>query len=360
MTSSLLSYRQIEDEKAWHAILYQLPTAHPLQSWTWGAFKSRWSWRMKAYAFYQDEAVVAAAMILKRPIPYTRFSFLYCPKGPVVAYDDPTLRDAILANLEKIAGHERAILIKIDPDVPHAFGEEAAPNRVGQDVLASLKERGWTYSPEQIQFKNTVMYDIGRSEEEILAGMKQKTRYNVRQGPKKGVAVRQGTVADLPLIYEMYKTTADRDRFLIRPEAYYLDGWSALMQDGLAMPLIAEYEGEALGAIIIVKFGEIALYMYGASTGKERKRMPNYMLQWEGIRWAKSQGCTVYDFWGAPDRFDESDRLWGVYRFKRGFNGTVAHHIGAWDYPTRPFLYRLFTQLLPKLRAAMRGRISDQ
>ena len=316
---------------------------------------------MKGYAFYADPDAepIAAAMILKRPIPYTPFLF-YCPKGPVVAYADAARRDAVFAALEEIARQERAILIKIDPDVAEAFGEEALPDPTGQAILNDLKRRGWTYSPEQIQFRNTVTYDIGRPEEEILAGMKQKTRYNVRQGPKKGVSVRHGTVDDLPLIYEMYQTTAARDGFLIRPEAYYLDGWAALIQDGLAMPLIAEYEGEPLGAIIIVKFGEIALYMYGASTGKERKRMPNYMLQWEGIRWAKSQGCTHYDFWGAPDVFDESDRMWGVYRFKRGFNGTVAHHIGAWDYPTRPMLYRLFTQLLPKLRTTMRGRISDQ
>ncbi len=78
--------------------------------------------------------------------------------------------------------------------------------------------------------------------------------------------------------------------------------------------------------------------------------MTNYLLQWEAMRWAKAQGCTRYDFWGAPDNFVEEDRLWGVWRFKAGFNGEVCHHLGAWDYPTRPWAYRLLTQALPAYR----------
>lgn len=84
--------------------------------------------------------------------------------------------------------------------------------------------------------------------------------------------------------------------------------------------------------------------------------MPNYLLQWEAIRWAKAQGCTVYDFWGAPDEFVESDQLWGVWRFKAGFNGQVVRHIGAWDYPVRPLLYQLYTVVLPKYLNYLRSR----
>lgn len=84
--------------------------------------------------------------------------------------------------------------------------------------------------------------------------------------------------------------------------------------------------------------------------------MPNYLLQWEAIRWARAQGCAVYDMWGAPDTFDESDRLWGVWRFKAGFNGEVVRFIGAWDYPARPLLYRLYTQAIPRYLALLRRR----
>ncbi len=76
--------------------------------------------------------------------------------------------------------------------------------------------------------------------------------------------------------------------------------------------------------------------------------MPNYLLQWAGIQWAKTEGCTVYDFWGAPNEFVESDPLWGVWRFKVGFQGEVVHHIGAWDYVARPFWHWIYTAIMPK------------
>lgn len=350
----MLEIIDVHEPSQWHATLSALPNTHPLQTWTWGEFKSRWGWSMRAVLFEDNGNCIGAAMVLKRPIPYTPFSFLYVPKGPVFDYEDEAVRTAMFQGLETIADQERAILVKVDPDIARAFGEDGIPDQTGTATLNTLSARGWVYSPEQIQFKNTVLYDISRPEDEILASMKQKTRYNIRQGTKKGVTVREGGVDDLPLIFEMYQTTAERDHFLIRPEAYYLDGWRNLIEDGFAVPLIAEFEGQPLGAVIVVFFADRALYMYGASTGAERKRMPNYLLQWEAIKLAKARGCTVYDFWGAPDAFDENDRMWGVYRFKRGFNGTVLHGIGAWDYPAKPLMYRAFVELLPRFRAFLR------
>jgi lipid II:glycine glycyltransferase (peptidoglycan interpeptide bridge formation enzyme) len=84
--------------------------------------------------------------------------------------------------------------------------------------------------------------------------------------------------------------------------------------------------------------------------------MPGSLLQWQAIQRAKAAGCTRYDLWGAPDVFDESDSMWGVYRFKEGLGGYVARHLGAWDLVVRPFWYSLYTQLLPRLLDQMRRR----
>jgi len=341
----------------WHTVLASLPLAHPLQSWVWGQFKSRWGWTMEAVA-YQENAhgpTVAAALILKRKIPYTPFSLWYTPKGPVVDYENSTLRTAILADLQSYARRSGAIALKIDPDVAQAEGsDEIEPLPLGTNFISELKTAGWQLSNEQIQFRNTVFIDLDMAESEIMKKWKQKTRYNTRLAVKKGVTVRAGTADDFPLIYQLYAETAERDNFLIRPEAYYLDIWRAFYDAGMCLPHIAEYEGEPLAAVITVTYGDLALYMYGASNGKERNRMPTYQLQWEAMKWAKSQGCTIYDMWGAPDKFNEDDRMWGVWRFKKGYQGRVAHHIGAWDYPVRPFLYRLYTELLPRYVAFLR------
>ncbi len=124
----------------------------------------------------------------------------------------------------------------------------------------------------------------------------------------------------------------------------------------MAQPLLAEFEGQPIAAVVLVRYGQRVIYMYGASTELERQRMPNHLLQWEAIRWAKSKEASVYDFWGAPDEFVETDRMWGVWRFKQGFNGQVVRHIGAWDYPVRPLLYWAYTVALPKYLAHIRAQ----
>lgn len=344
----------------WQQTLAKLPSAHALQSWVWGQFKSRWGWTalpltMAIGANHAES--VAAALVLKRQLPWLPFSVLYVPKGPVLDYRNADLRERVLGQLEQLARRERAIFIKIDPEVVKSWGvEEERSSPLGTQVTQTLRTRGWVPSAEQIQFRNTVELYLDQDEEQLLAAMKQKTRYNIRLAGRKGVTVREGTRADLPMIFAMYQATAARDGFTIRPEAYYLDGWGALLDAGMAQPLIAEFEGQPIAAVILVRYGERAIYMYGASSNEERDRMPNYLLQWEAIRWAKNAGCTVYDMWGAPDHFDEGDRLWGVWRFKAGFNGEVVCFIGAWDYPARPLLYRLYTDLVPRYLDVLRRR----
>lgn len=354
------TFKMESSPTAWHQALATLPNPHPLQSWPWGEFKSRWGWSARPLLLTIAESSwepLAAALLLKRKVPRLPFSILYVPKGPILNYNDGPLRRVVLAELENIARHERAIFVKIDPDVVRSWSlEKERPSPIGSNFMQELRQRGWRFSNDQIQFRNTVELDLGRSEEALLAEMKQKTRYNIRYAGRQDVAVRAGTPADFPIIAAMYQETAGRDDFTVRQPDYYLDAWNTFYRAGMAQPLIAEYEGEAIAAVIVVRFGRRAIYMYGASTERERQRMPNYLLQWEAIRWSKAQGCDVYDFWGAPDEFVESDSLWGVWRFKSGFNGQVVRHIGAWDYPARPFWYWLYVAVMPKYLAFLRSR----
>jgi peptidoglycan pentaglycine glycine transferase (the first glycine) len=360
------AFRLESSAVAWDELLLKLPNPHPLQSWSWGAFKGRWGWSGSPLVLdiNGEEAgrpPLAAALVLKRRVPRLPFSILYVSKGPTLDYNNPALRRVMLAQLEQLARAEKAIFIKIDPNVVYSWGlEEGSRSPIGARFIDELRFRGWRLSEDQIQFRNTVELNLDRSEEELLAAMKQKTRYNIRLAGRKGVLVRPGAPEDFGAVANMYLETAARDHFAVRPVAYYLDAWQSLYEAGMAHPLLAEYEGELLAAVIIVRFGERAVYMYGASSTKERRRMPNYLLQWEAIRWAKAQGCRVYDFWGAPDDFVESDPLWGVWRFKSGFNGQIVRHIGAWDYPARPFWYWVYNVLIPKYLSFLRNRNDPQ
>ena len=283
---------------------------------------------------------------------------MYVSKGPALDYTDADLLDEVIAELENRARQQQAVWLKIDPDVIHGTGlphsENDLPDAVGTAVTTRLKQRGWQFSASQVQFRNTIHIDLARSDNDMLMAMSANTRRKIRAAHKKEVTIRAAGLDDLPTLYRLYQVTGQRDGFLIRPFDYYRRAWQTFMRAGLAHAFIAEYQGKAIAQLILFHFGRKCWYFYGASSNEERNRMPNYALQWEAIQWAKSQGYAIYDMWGAPDVFDESDRLWGVYRFKRGFRGQVIRHIGAWDYAPRPLLYRAYAEIMPRLLQMMR------
>ncbi len=160
----------------------------------------------------------------------------------------------------------------------------------------------------------------------------------------------------MPLLYRMYAVTSVRDGFVIRAESYYQLVWQTFMQAGLAEVLIAEVEDSPVGGLVLFRFAGHAWYVYGMSLDDHREKMPAYLLQWEAIRCARSANCTVYDLWGAPDDFVETDSMWGVYRFKAGLGGRVVRGVGAWDYPVNQSLYWLYMQLLPRVLDVLRRR----
>ncbi len=341
----------VTSQHEWDSALASLPSAHLLQSWQWGEFKSRYGWSARRFLWEDGGSGLqprcAAAQILKRTLG--PFSILYVPKGPCLDWADADLVARVLSDLESLARRERAIFIKIDPDI------------LLDSHLPTLPH-AWFPSSSQIQFKNTVHLDLTKSEDELLAAMKQKTRYNIRLAERKGVIVRAPSPADAPLdlLYRLYAETSVRDGFVIRHADYYREAWGGFIQSGRAQPFIAEVEGQPVAAIIVFHFAQRALYMVGMSRDAHRDKMPNHLLQWTAIKWAKAHGCAVYDFWGAPDVFDDSDPMYGVWKFKEGFNGALIRTLGALDYAPSPLLYRLYTVILPRILDVMRRRGKQQ
>jgi peptidoglycan pentaglycine glycine transferase (the first glycine) len=310
----------------------------------------------------------AAAMILTRSLSIRGlspgFKILYIPRGPLLDWRNAALRKRVLEDLQQFTRQKRAVFLKMDPEVivgrglPGSEEEEVVEN--GRIVLEELKERGWFFSDSQIQFRNTIWLDLQPSEEELLANMKNKTRYNIRLAQRKGVEIVEVGLQDLPALYRMYLETSVRDGFVIRSEEYYLRLWELFLQKNLARALIARVEGEVTAGLFLFTFARRAWFLYGMSTQQHREKMPGYLLQWEAIRTARLLGCMQYDLWGAPDTFTEEDQMWGVYRFKSGLGGEVIRTMGAWDYTCRKGMYRLYTHTLPRILNLMRSRRSVQ
>jgi len=360
--SARLSARVVNHHTEWNSLIGKLPHNHILQCWEWGALKARHGWKAQRLIWEVSDQPVAAAQLLVRTVRRMGLTarMMYAPRGPLLDWNNQELCGRVLRDMQTHARQAGVLFLKIDPEIPVGYGvpktEYACANPTGMETSAWLTDNGWRCSTEQVQFRNTVVIELTRSEDEILASLKQKTRYNIRLATRKGVAVRAGYPTDIDTLHRMYVGTSMRDGFAIREADYYHDSWASLMQKGLAQPLVAEFGEEPVAGAIIFAFDQRAYYMYGMSSNAHRDKMPNHLLQWEAIRWAKTQGCTTYDLWGAPDVFEESDPMWGVWRFKAGFGGKVLRTIGAWDLPINHLGYRIYTGIMPKVLRMMRRR----
>lgn len=353
------------DADSWNNLIQSLPGTHILQTWQWGLIKNSIGWTMIPQIWRDDAGTVkAAAMVLERTIQPGGFAaalrILYIPRGPLLDWQDVNWRRKVLKDLQNLARKRAAIFIKIDPEVIVGTGipgsESACEEKTGEDVKMDFLSGGWRFSEEQIQFRNTVMLNLASPSDDWLARMKPKTRYNLRLAERKGVRIRLANPDEYTLLYRMYMETSVRDGFVIRPQAYYELVWNTFIHAGLAEALVAEVDGEPIAGLVWFHFARRAYYLFGMSRGEHREKMPNYLLQWEAMQHACAAGCIQYDLWGTPDQFIESDPMWGVYRFKEGMGGQVVRTIGAWDYPSRPWLYSLYSQILPRILAMMRLR----
>lgn len=309
---------------AWNAFVAASPHGHLLQSWEWGEIKEATGWEPVRLALMEEGAIRGAALVLIRRLPFGAGRLAYVPKGPVLDYRDGHLLMTMLDALRRLAEERKVISLKIEPEIV-----EPDP------VVNELREAGLRPALP-VQMRSTIWVDLSVPEEEILARQKSKTRYNTRLAAKKGVTVRSASPSDIDAWYDMFETTAGRDGFTIHSRAYYRRVMDILQPKGMANLLLAHHEGDLLAGIIVFRFGRLGQYMYGASSNEKRNLMAPYLVQWEGMRWAKAGGATTYDLWGIPDRLEETEDLWGVYRHKRGYGGDIVRYIGAFDLVQAP------------------------
>lgn len=325
----------ILDTYGWNRFLSDHVDAHILQSAEWGELKSQFGWSPMRVG--NDGA---GAQILIKKIP-AGFSIAYIPKGPV-----GNVTSAFWKEVEQVCRQQRSIFLKIEPDF-------------WSGSHFDLPEGAVPALP--IQPAKTIILDLSQGETQLLANLKQKTRYNIHLAEKKEIEVSKWD--DLVSFSEMMNLTATRDGFGVHSGHYYQEVYRLFHSTGACELFCAKYQGTPLAAIMVFASQDRAWYFYGASTDTERNRMPTYLLQWHAIQWAISRGCRTYDLWGIPNADEReleeqfssrSDGLWGVYRFKRGFGGEVKSS-PAWDVVYQPLLYKLYSWYSNRRRSDYTG-----
>ncbi len=374
----MISVRPL-DEREHLAFLAAQPSASFLQTPAWGRVKSEWG--RESLGWFRDDTLVGAALVLFRRLPKVGRSLAYLPEGPVIDWDTEDL-GAWLTPLTAHLRERGAFAVRIGPPVVtarwtaaqvkegiadpavHRLGEVPPHERgvTGARVVSQLRALGWREQGSEggfaagqprYNFQIPLVDDDGkpRSEADVLAGMNQLWRRNIKKADKAGVVVTRGSAADdLAAFHALYVHTAGRDGFTPRPLAYFTTMVHALSAEdpGRITVWLAHHEGDLVAATIAIRVGTHAWYSYGASSTEKRDVRGSNAVQWAMIRDALDAGAEVYDLRGITDTLDADDPHVGLIQFKVGTGGEAVAYAGEWDLPLNKLLYKAFELYLAR------------
>lgn len=361
------------------AFLQTRDTASFLQTPAWALVKKEW--KAESLGWTRDGELVGVALVLYRQLPKVKRYLAYLPEGPVIDWADPDLAswlDPMAAHLKQ----QGAFGIRIGPPVVTRKWNAAVikdgiaddtvtsltalppteRSQIGAAVVSQLREAGWRcqstesgFSAGQPQFNFQVPLadaDGPRTEEQVLAGMNQLWRRNIKKAAKAGVevSVSDGSEADLAAFHELYAHTAERDHFTPRGLAYFrtmYDALSAEDPDRIRLYL-ATHEGDLVAATIWIRVGTHSWYSYGASSTEKRDVRGSNAIQWRMITDAIAAGATIYDLRGITQTLASDDPHLGLIQFKVGTGGEAVEYAGEWDLPLNRPVYKAFELYLKR------------
>lgn len=316
------------------------PKGHFLQSPEWAKLKSEWKNEV-VLSEDKDGNIKGAMSILIRKVPYINSSIMYSPRGPVCDIHDKETFQELVDGAKELAKKYNAFIFRVDPDIPDNDEEF---KKIAQEVGFKLKEDVKDFN-EVIQPRYVFRLNVkDKTEEELLKSFHEKTRYNIRLAGRKGVTIRDGNREDLKDFYKIMQETGNRDNFLIRPLEYFEKMYDCMGKDYLRV-IMADYNGKPISGAIAIYYGNKVWYLYGASSNENRNVMPNYLVQWEMIKWALEKKCDVYDFRGVSGHVDEHHPQYGIYKFKKGFNGDFVEFVGELYMVFKPLTNFAFNTL---------------
>jgi len=267
----------------------------------------------------------AKVLVIERKAHFLKFwikPLWELPRGPIGNPKDfVELFETIF--LEARKKENNVGMVRIYP----AFGTQ---NFWKNELFTDFLQKNNHIQAPEIFPTNTLMIDLEMDEDEILAQMKQKGRYNIKLARKKGVVVE--AESNVENFWKLMCETSKRDGFRSNKKHVYADLLKSF-GDNAVLYTAKDETGDVLASAIFSMTDDMALYNYGASTNRKRGLMAPYLLQWTGMQWAKNKGAKVYDFLGISPENSPNHSLNGVASFKLKFGGTRVICDGGLDFP---------------------------
>ncbi len=313
------------DFRIYDEFLKNHENSHFMQSRQWADFKSGQE-NYSLISFSDDGTVRGVMSMFVQTVPKVGAKYLYCPRGPVCDREDAKVLCELLDGAAEIAKEIGAFKLTLDPDITERdMVWTNALSECGAEIGSNAEDNGI------LQPFSVFRIDIdGKSDDELIASFHSKARYSVRSSIKSGATCRIGTREDIPTFCNLLSDTAKRDGFTPRGEKYFEEMFDALSPDMVKL-FIVEFEEKAIAGSVLVRCGNKSWHLYGGSSEEHKETLPNFLMQWEMIRWSIANGCSIYDMRGIAGEGDKLTPLEGLVRFKKRFGGDLITFVGRID-----------------------------
>ncbi len=330
----------------WNAFVASSPERSFLQTWQWGMLQGKMNVPHWHIIIEDNGVIVAVALVLERSLQL-KYSWLYIPRGPIFAPGISSEQrqvawEVLEEKVRHLAEERDAFFVRVDP------------------LLPTLSRSNWRKASREVQPQHTLLLNLSSSEEELLAQMHSKTRYNVNLAQRKGVDVRFSNHSeDIQEFIALSQDVTSRTGFSYHSDDYYAALMEVLGAEGMAELAVATVEGETVAAHLMVYSDGIATYAHGASKNDKREFMAPALLYWKTILRAKEKGMHQYDFFGVAPEDAPEDHSWaGITRMKLGFGGSRVSYCGAYDLVLHEGLYAGFSLMRGAVGAIRKARAS--
>ena len=336
-----------KDYTAYEDFLRSCPNGHFMQSIAWKRFKG--SQQSFAFMSLNDNGEVQGAMLMfLQEVRHTNKKFLYCPRGPICNRKDVCVLDELLSEASKIASEIGAYKLTLDPDITAENSEWLEYfKHIGARIGDNAHDNGilQPFSVFRIDIKD-------KGDDELISSFHSKARYSVRSSLKSGAVCKLGTREDIPAFCRLLKSTAKRDGFTARKEEYFYELYDSLGDDMMKIFMVS-YDDETIAGSVLIKFGNKSWHMYAGSSEEHKETLPNFLMQWEMMRWSVQNGVAIYDMRGIAGEGDKLKPLEGLVRFKKRFGGELVSFVGRIDIvynKTTDFAIRTLKNAMNSLR----------
>lgn len=339
----MIKIENISDINIWESFLDQ-SIIEPIffQGWTWGELERSRGKEVFNIGIYKENQLVGVALSVL--VNAKRGRFLHIRGGPVINFNSDIDIKEVYKKLIEFTESKKCDFLRISPNI---FKED-------DQKIKKLMDLGFKYCQmHDVDAEVTWVLDLSQTEEDILKGMRDSTRYLIKKALKNPdlKIIQTKELKYLENFWEIYQDTVARQKWKAYSYDYIKEEFLEYLKNDEISLFLAEYKGKFIAASLFIYYKNQVFYHHSGSLTEFRNIPAMYLLHWESIKYAKKKGFLIYNFFGIARDNDPRNPWFGFTLFKKGFGGYQREWVHALDLPLkRRYWLTHFFEMLERKR----------